>query len=250
MSSKLLENSICLVTGAGKGIGKAIVERFAQHGAIVYANARKEGEIDDWASTLSQDFNTKVIPVYFDITDHQAAKQVILQIRKEHGKLDVLVNNAGKVSYEMMSMINFDQLREMFEVNVIAMIQLMQLASRVMARQKKGSIINMASIVGTNGVKGQLGYAATKGAVISLTKSAAKELAADNIRVNAIAPGMVGTERLKDVLESKFSDRINDIGFGRLADPSEIADAAVFLASDMSSYISGQILGVDGVTVL
>lgn len=250
MSSKLLDNKVCLITGAAKGIGKAIAEKFAQQGAIVYVNDRVEGEMDQWAMDTAEEYATSIIPVYFDITDSQASKQAILQIKKDQGHLDVLVNNAGLISYEMMAMIDFDFLRKMFDVNVFAMIQMMQLASRLMSRQKSGSIINMASIVGSVGVKGQLGYAASKGAVIALTKSAAKELAADNIRVNAIAPGMVGTERLKDVMENKFSDRINSIGFGRLAEPEEIADAAVFLASDMSSYISGQILGVDGVAIL
>lgn len=250
MSTKLLENKVGLVTGAAKGIGKAISEKFAQQGAIVYVNDKAEGEMDQWADETAKKFDTTIIPVYFDITDAQAAKQSILQIKKDHGHFDVLVNNAGLISYEMMAMINMDFLRKMFEVNVFAMIQLMQLASRLMSRQKSGSIINMASIVGSFGVKGQLGYAASKGAVIALTKSAAKELASDNIRVNAIAPGMVGTERLKSAMENKFSDRINSIGFGRLAEPAEIADAAVFLASDMSSYISGQIIGVDGVTIL
>ncbi len=108
----------------------------------------------------------------------------------------------------------------------------------------------MASIVGVNGVKGQMAYSASKGAVIALTKSAAKELAENNIRVNAIAPGMVGTERLLNIMEKSFDHRLNDIGMGRLAEPREIADACVFLASDLSTYVSGQILGVDGSTVL
>jgi 3-oxoacyl-[acyl-carrier protein] reductase len=151
---------------------------------------------------------------------------------------------------KLLSMINFDSLRNMFEVNVIAMIQLIQLVSRIMGRQKSGSIINMSSIVGVNGVGGQLAYSATKGAVISLTKSAAKELAPSNIRVNAIAPGMVATERLVEVFEKSFKDRLNDIGMGRLAKPEEIANACVFFGSDLSEYVSGQVLGVDGSTVL
>ena len=134
----------------------------------------------------------------------------------------------------------------MFEVNVIAMIQLVQLASRIMTRQKSGSIINMSSVVGVQGVKGQLGYSATKGAVISITKSAAKELIEHNIRVNAIAPGMVGTERFTAVFEEKFKDKIANIGIGRLAEPNEIANVCVFLASDLSTYVTGQVIGVDG----
>ncbi len=248
--SRLLNGKVCLVTGASRGIGKAIAERYAQEGAVVYANARTAGSIDEWATNCALMNQTTVIPVYFDITDPVASKQVILQMKKDHQRIDVLVNNAGIVSYEFLSMIDMNNLRKMFDVNVVAMIQLIQLVSRIMTRQKSGSIINMTSIVGTQGVKGQLAYSATKGAVISLTKSAAKELAADNIRVNAIAPGMVATERLLEVFENSFKERLNDIGMGRLAEPDDIANACVFLGSDLSSYISGQIIGVDGCTVL
>lgn len=248
--SRLLEGKICLITGTSRGIGQAIAERYAEEGAVVYANARTEGSLDEWAQECSQKYNATVIPLYFDITDAVAAKQAVLKIKSDHQKIDVLVNNAGMVTYELLSMINFESLRNMFEVNVIAMIQLIQLVSRIMTRQKSGSIINMASIVGTNGVGGQLAYSATKGAVISLTKSAAKELAPSNIRVNAIAPGMVATERLVEVFEKSFKDRLSDIGMGRLAKPEEIANACVFFGSDLSEYVSGQILGVDGSTVL
>lgn len=249
-SSQLLKDKVCLITGTSRGIGKAIAERYAEEGAVVYANAREEGAIDEWASKLATSFDTTVVPVYFDVRDTKAAKQIIMQIKKEHGSLDVLVNNAGIVTYELMQMINFEELRKMFEVNVVSVIQLMQLATKLMSRQKKGSIINISSIVGVKGVQGQLSYAATKGAVISLTKSAAKELAPQNIRVNAVAPGMVGTERFVEVFKNRFEERINDIGMGRLAKPNEIADACVFLGSDLSTYVSGQILGVDGATVI
>ena len=177
-------------------------------------------------------------------------KDLIVRIKKEHGHIDILVNNAGLITYELMSMIDYDKLRKMFEVNVIALINFMQLTARVMSRQQGGSIINMASMVAVKGAKGQLSYSATKGAVISATKSAAKELACDKIRVNAIAPGMVGTERFKDVLENKFSDKINDIPFGRLAEPEEIANLCLFLGSDKSAYITGQVIGIDGGAVI
>jgi 3-oxoacyl-[acyl-carrier protein] reductase len=248
--SLLLNKKVCLITGASRGIGKAIADRFAEEGAVVYANSLETENIDEWASQSASKNNTSVIPLYFDITDAAAAKNAVLKIKKEQGQIDVLVNNAGIVTYEFISMIDSEKLRRMFEVNVFAMIKLMQLTARIMERQKSGSIINMASIVGVHGVKGQMAYSASKGAVIALTKSAAKELAENNIRVNAIAPGMVGTERLLNIMEKSFDHRLNDIGMGRLAEPREIADACVFLASDLSTYVSGQILGVDGSTVL
>lgn len=243
---RLLENKVCLVTGAAKGIGRQIAERYAKDGAIVYANDLVEGEMDKWAKTLSEAENTTVKPLYFDICDFEAVKKAVLQIKKEQGRIDVLANNAGIVTYEPMLLIDFGKLRKMFEVNVIAMIHLIQMVSKLMMRQQSGSIINMASIVGLKGAAGQLSYSATKGAVISTTLSASKELAPYNIRVNAIAPGMVATERFKNEIEGRFDERLKSVGMGRFADPAEIADVYSFFASDRSKYVTGQVLGVEG----
>jgi len=246
----LLKGKVCLVTGAGKGIGKAIAERFAEEGAVVYANARTGGSIDQWAKACAERNQTEVIPVYFDVTDYDKVKAAIMQIKKDHQKIDVLVNNAGMVTYELLGMVEAAKMREMLEVNVVAVLQLIQLVSRIMVRQQSGSIINISSIVATKGSKGQVAYSATKGAVISMTKSAAKELVGKNIRINAIAPGMVATERFIDVFEKNFKEKMNDVGMGRLAKPEEIADACVFLSSDLSTYITGQIIEVDGSTTV
>ena len=243
---RLLENKVCLVTGAAKGIGKAIAERFAKDGAIVYANDLKDGEMDDWSVSLSQQCNTKVVPMYFDICDYEAVRQAVMAIKKEEGRIEVLANNAGIVTYEPLGLIDMSKLRKMFEVNVLAIINLIQLVSKVMIRQKFGSIINMASIVGVKGAKGQLAYSATKGAVVSITKSAAKELAEHKIRVNAVAPGMVATERFMDEIKGRFEERLANVGMGRYATPEDIAGAFSYFASDRSQYVTGQILGVEG----
>lgn len=248
---KLLNNKICIVTGAGKGIGNSIAEEFAKHGAVVYVNARAETiELKDWCEQISNENNTKVVPVYFDVTDYDSVKKQIMSIYSSEKRIDVLVNNAGIVSYEMIPMTELNAFRNMLETNVLGTFYLMQLVSRFMTRQKCGSIINMASIVGEKGAKGQVSYAASKGAVISLTKAASKELAVNQIRVNAVAPGMVGTDRFLSVLQDKFPEKINNIGMGRLALPKEIADTCVFLASDLSTYVTGQVLGVEGATIL
>jgi 3-oxoacyl-[acyl-carrier protein] reductase len=134
----------------------------------------------------------------------------------------------------------------MLEVNLVAPVFIMQMATKLMLRQSSGSIINITSKVAVEGVKGQLSYSATKGGLNSATLSAAKELSSKNIRVNAVAPGMIGSERLKNVMESKFKEKLNDIGFGRLGTPEEVAKACLFLASDHSSYMTGQIIEVDG----
>lgn len=241
---RLLENKIAIVTGAGRGIGRAIAEKYASEGAQVYVADIREEDLK-WT-----DENVNVHGMVLDICDFAAVKNAVMSIKKEHGHIDILVNNAGLISYEMMSMIDYEKFRKMLEVNVVSLIHFMQLVGRVMARQQSGSIINMASMVAVKGAAGQLSYAASKGAVISATKSAAKELADNHIRVNAIAPGMVGTERFKAVLEEKFSQKINDIPFSRLAEPEDIANAALYLASDMSSYVTGQVLGIDGAAII
>lgn len=237
---KLLENKIAIVTGAARGIGREIAEKYSEHGAVVYALDIKKDDLS-WTDSFQNIYGIAV-----DICDFSAVKTVVMSIKKEYGRIDILVNNAGLISYEMMSMIDYDRFRKMIDVNVVALIYIMQLVSRIMSRQNEGVIINMTSMVAVKGCAGQLSYSATKGAVISATKSAAKELAKYKIRVNAIAPGMVETERFKAVLEKKFSQKINDIPFGRLADSEDIANAALYFASDMAVYVTGQVLGVDG----
>lgn len=242
----LLSNKICLVTGAGRGIGKGIVTEFARHGATVYATDLINGSIDDLSDEMLEKYNARVIPLYFDITDSEAAKQAFMRIQKEQGKLDVLVNNAGIMKDALIGMITRKQMEDTFAVNVYAVMEMLQFAARLMQRQKSGSIINISSIVGVYGNKGQLVYSASKGAVISLTKTAAKELAEKNIRVNAIAPGMIDTDMFRSVGEEHMAIRMSNIGMGRLGTPEDVAKTCVYLASDLSEYVTGQVIGVDG----
>lgn len=246
---RLLEKKVCIITGAAQGIGHAIAERFAADGAIVYACDMQEGTMDLWAVECGERNGTKVVPVYFDVTDAAAVKNAFMSAFKAEGRIDVLVNNAGVVFNKKIGMIMRPETELMFRVNVIAVIEMIQLVSRLMARNGGGSIVNIASVTAVLGSAGQSAYSATKGAIMSFTKSAAKELAPMGIRVNAVAPGIVKTERFAELYEEsgdKIDARIQKIALGRLGTPEDVADACSFLASDRASYISGQILGVDG----
>lgn len=247
--NKLLENKVCIITGAAQGIGRAIAEQFAHDGAIVYACDRQDGAMDDWAKNFNQTHSTIIKPLYFDVTDAAAVKNAFMTIFKQEGRIDSLVNNAGVVFNRKIGMILREETELMFRVNVIAVLEMIQLISRLMARTGGGSIVNIASVTAVLGSPGQVAYSATKGAIISMTKSAAKELASQNIRVNAVAPGIVRTERFEELYQAsgdKIDERISRIALGRLGSPQDIAYACAFLASDRSTYISGQILGVDG----
>lgn len=244
---QLLEGKVCLVTGAGRGIGQKIAERFAKEGGFVYAGARQEGSLENWADAVNTGAAGKVSPIYFDITDTAAVKQAVVRIKKEQGMLDVLVNNAGIVHNGALGMVPMDKVREMFEVNVFGLLELSQLAAtRLMMKQKRGSIVNIASIVGVEGSRGQVAYSASKGAVIAMTKSMAQELAPYQVRVNAVAPGMVDTERLHVEIREEYRDNLPPIGMGRLGKAEDIADACLYFASDMAAYTTGQIMVVGG----
>ena len=235
--NELLENKVAVITGAGRGIGRVIAEQFVADGAVVYANDISEFEIPG-AKTIC-----------FDVTDSNALKAGLMQVYKAEGRIDCVVNNAAIIQNQKLGMVTKPLLEKMFAVNVFAVIDMIQIASRLMARTGGGCFVNMASITGVVGSPGQVAYSSTKGAVITITKSAAKELAPMNIRVNAVAPGIVKTERFEELYEAsgdKINERIEKIAIGRLGTPQDIANAVAFLASDRASYISGQILGVDG----
>lgn len=234
---RLLENKVCIITGAGRGIGKVIAEQFIADGAIVYVNDINMPEVEG------------AKPIAFDVTDSNALKAGLMQVYKAEGCIDCIVNNAAIIQNQKLGMVTKPLLEKMYAVNVFAVIDMIQIASRLMARTGGGCFVNMASVTGVVGSPGQVAYSSTKGAVITITKSAAKELAPMKIRVNAVAPGIVKTERFEELYEAtgdKINERIDKIALGRLGTPQDIANAVAFLASDRASYISGQILGVDG----
>lgn len=246
LNSDLLKDKVVLITGSNRGIGRGILECFLENGAIVYAVSRFA---DAFEEILIKDSGT-LIPCYLDITDKNAVRDLFSQIKSTHNRLDVLVNNAGVMQDALLGMITQEQMEKTFSVNVFSMILLMQYSVKFMGRQKSGSIINLTSIMGIQGNAGQIVYSASKGAVISMTKSAAKELAPMNIRVNAIAPGIIKTDLLNTLSDQKMEQSLLKVGMGRIGTPYDVAQTALYLASDMSEYVSGQIIGVDGVMVV
>ena len=240
-----LDGKVALVTGACKGIGLQIAHDLAKNGAMVYINGRDEENVKKLVMALCNE-NLRVRPFICDVSDYDSVKLAFRSYAKEGKKLDILVNNAGILDDALIGMVSLGQIEKTFSTNTYSVLFLSQYASRFMTRNSNGSIINISSIIGTNGNEGQAVYGGSKAAVIGITKSLAKELAIKNIRVNAIAPGFIDTDMSRSVSEAVFQERINSIAMKRIGLPSEISNVVGFLASDFSSYVTGQVIGVDG----
>lgn len=242
----ILRGKTALITGCDQGIGLCICKEFVSEGAVVYANVLRESSKEKVLEECSS-LQGEVIPVCFDVTDKQLVMDCVKIIKKEQDRLDILVNNAGVKKDGLLEMIDDVSMDWMFAVNVIGVVHMTQVALKLMKRSPEGgSIVNVSSIVGLRGNVGQSIYGATKGAVASLTKSWAKELAPNKIRVNAVAPGSIDTDMFYTMSDEAIQKSISAIGMKRLGKPEEVAKAALFLASDLSSYVTGEIIGVNG----
>lgn len=242
----LLAGRVALVTGAGRGIGRAIAEALAAAGADLWVNARTPGSVDALCDDLSSRFAGVARPVHFDVADPAGVKAGFMAVQKESRRLDILVNNAGILRDSLIEMASIEQMDETFDVNLRGTILCAQYGARLMARSGGGSIINLASMIGRYGNAGQVVYGASKAGVIGVTLSLAKELAARQIRVNAIAPGVIETDMIANLPPAKREQLIASIGMRRTGTPADIAPTAVYLASPMSAYVTGQVIGVDG----
>lgn len=247
MKAYLLTGKIVFITGASRGIGFASAKLFAEAGATVYMGGRRVDDLENAIEQIKSILPDAVlVPVLCDVADETSVKAAFQTIFREAKRLDVLVANAGILEDALIGMVTIQQIERVFSTNTFGVIYCSQYASRLMARHKCGSIILMSSIIGVNGNVGQTVYGASKAAVIGVTKSLAKELAPQNIRVNAIAPGFIDTEMARSIPKEKYEERLASIKMGRIGKPEEIAKVALFLASDLSSYVTGQIIGVDG----
>lgn len=243
---KLLEGKTALITGASKGIGKAIAETFAEQGANIaftYLSSVEKGE------ALEKELSAKGVDAKgfrSDASDFEAAQALIANVVEHFGSLDILINNAGITKDNLLMRMGEADWDAIMNINLKSCFNTVKAVSRTMMKQRKGSIINMSSVVGVKGNAGQANYAASKAGIIGFTKSVALELGSRNIRCNAIAPGFIETE-MTDALDEKTVQSWRDgIPLKRGGDPKDVADACVFLASDMSSYITGQTIQVDG----
>jgi len=243
-----LKGKNVLITGARGGIGRALVEEFARCGANIFPNLRKpDKDFDDFIKELQGKYDVNVESVYFDITDTENMKKELKRTFFESKKpIDVLINNAGIAHGGFFQMTPVSKIKEVFEVNLFAQMEITQFVLKLMARQKSGNIINMGSILGLDIKEGSCAYGISKSALMAWTKTLASEVGVNGIRVNAIAPGLVDTKMGTLMDEKVQEDIINSCALKRLAKPEEIAKIAVFLASDNASFINGQIIRVDG----
>ena len=216
-----LDGKVAFITGSSKGIGWATAQALAEQGATVILNGHSDAALlDARLVELQSRFGVAAIAMPFDAGDPVAIKDAYKTIFHTYRRLDILVNNAGVLRNGLIGMTSEETIRETFALNTIAVIHHVQEASRLMARGKSGSIVNLASIVGQVGSEGQMVYAASKSALVGLTKSAAKELAGKGIRVNAVAPGMIATSLLDELPKTRLEERIGNIKMGRLGGPA------------------------------
>ncbi|MBL7942253.1 MAG: 3-oxoacyl-[acyl-carrier-protein] reductase [Flavobacteriales bacterium] len=243
---KLLEGKVSIITGATRGIGKAIAMAFAEQGShVVFTYAASEEKARALEAELAA-FGVKAKGYKSDASDFQAANALVDDVVRDFGTVDVLVNNAGITRDNLLLRITEEQWDEVIRVNLKSCFNLTKAVSRPMLKAKSGSIINMSSVVGVEGNAGQANYAASKAGMIGFTKSIAEELGSRNIRCNAIAPGFIVTE-MTDALDPKvIEDWFRKIPMKRGGTPKEVADAALFLASSMSTFVNGQVIQVCG----
>ena len=243
---KLLEGKVAFVTGATRGIGRAIALRFAEHGANIAFTYLSSVAAAETLVAEIESLGCRAVGFASNAADFADAHEVVEKVVAEFGQIDILVNNAGQTKDGLMLRMSEEQWDSIIDTNLKSAFNFTHAVLPLMARKRAGSIINMSSVVGTNGNAGQANYAASKAGLIGLTMSVAKEMGARGIRCNAIAPGFIQTDMTDKLNDATKQAILSSVALGRMGTVDEIADVALFLASDMSSYISGEVIKVTG----
>lgn len=247
MSENVLAGKNAIITGCARGIGKSMLEKFAKHGANVWASARSlTPDFEARCAALADQYGVQVIPLCFDITNKEAMKSAVKVLMKSDLKVNVLVNNAGVTYNALHQLTSETALREQIEVNFFAPFLFTQYIVKLMLRQGSGSVINVASSAALDGNAGRAAYGASKAALLCATRALSREVGAQGVRANVIAPGITETDMISSMTDAVIAETVAGTDMRRIGEPSNIADVAVFLASDLSSYITGQVLRVDG----
>jgi len=243
---KLLEGKTAIITGGSRGIGKGIVETFAKHGANVAFTFNSSEESANAIAAEASKEGVKVKAYKSNAANFDESQELAVKVLEDFGSIDILINNAGITKDNLLMRISEEDFDRVIEVNLKSVFNMTKAVQRTMLKQRKGSIINMSSVVGLKGNAGQTNYAASKAGILGFTKSVALELGSRNIRCNAIAPGFIETEMTGKLDEVTVQSWRDAIPLKRGGSPEDIANACVFLASDLSGYITGQVLNVDG----
>ena len=244
----LLKGKTAVVTGCNRGIGKKILEIFSENKATVFACVRNvDEEFKSFLNELTKKFNNQIIPIQFDLIDENKIKVAANDILASNKPIDILVNNAATIHTALFQMTSIKKLKEMFEINFFSQTIFTQYILKSMIKNKKGSIVYISSSSALDGNEGRSAYSSTKAAIITQAKVLSRELGVHNIRVNSIAPGLTDTDMMKENHKKEIvDDVISRISLRRLAEPQEIANVVLMLSSDLSSYITGQNIRVDG----